>query len=268
MSVVSVSAYLAYRFDGQGDWVNAALALVMMMLFQAGSSTLSDCSDHLRGVDGPEDLKVTWIYSGLFPIATLRRYAAALLGLGALAGGLMLLRGAMDAVWLGLAGVALGLGYSFLKYRALGDVAILLAFALLPAVGVGRVVAGSYLPETLLVVLPVGLITLSIVHANNWRDIVTDRAAGIRTLPILAGAKASAVIYAAEVLLPYALLGAYVTFELLPASVFAVLLTLPLAVRNLSRPLATLDRDSALLQLAFGTLYSLSLVFSALTSTR
>lgn len=260
MSVVSVSAYLAFRAEGRGDWTNAALALAMMMLFQAGSSTLSDCSDHLRGVDGPDDPKVTWIYSGLFPIPVLRRYAMVLLSLGALAGVAILLRGALDAAWLGVLGLALGLGYSFLKYRALGDVAILLAFALLPAVGVGRVVAGAYLWQTLPVVLPVGLITLSIVHANNWRDMASDRAAGIRTLPMLVGERLSAAIYAAEVLLPYALVIAYVFVGFLPRTALASLLTLPLAVRNLRLPLAVRDRASALLQLCFGVVYSVSML--------
>jgi len=260
MSVVSVTAFLAFRFPGRCDWLNAALSLVMMMLFQAGSSTLSDCSDHLSGVDRPDDPKVTWIYSGLFSLATLRRYAAVLLALGSFAGVIILLRGNLDAVWLGVLAFALGLGYSFLKYRALGDVAILLAFALLPAIGVGRVVAGAYLPETLLVVLPVGLITLSIVHANNWRDIASDRAAGIRTLPILVGERASAAIYAVEVLLPYALVACGAFSGFFPIAAMAVFLTLPLALRNLRSPLKSLDRASALLQLAFGAVYSVSFV--------
>jgi len=161
-----------------------------------------------------------------------------------------------------ISSLALGIGYSFLKYRALGDLAIFLAFALLPAIGVGRVVAGRYLPETMLVVLPVGLITVSIVHANNWRDIASDRAAGIKTLPILVGPRVSAAIYRAEVLLPYALVAAFALTGLVSKYALTVFATLPLAIRNAYRGnLATLDRASAMLQLAFGSVYSISMLF-------
>lgn len=54
--------------------------------------------------------------------------------------------------------------------------------------------------NVLWIALPVGLITVAILHANNTRDMRTDARAEIQTLAMKLGGKASMYVYCAEVL--------------------------------------------------------------------
>ena len=49
--------------------------------------------------------------------------------------------------------------------------------------------------EALVPSLPIGLITVSVLHANNTLDILTDGVAGIKTFAMLIGEKASVWLY-------------------------------------------------------------------------
>ena len=243
--------------------LNVVLSLVVIVLLHAGTDVLSDCKDHERGVDYPGSPNgVTWIHDGRFGVRELRAFAIALLVFGAGIGLLVAARSAWSVLWIGAVGGLIALGYSMLKYHALGDVAVFLAFSLLPALGVGLVASGRYAVGPVLVVLPPGLLTLAILNANNIRDMRTDAAAGCRTFPLVCGLRLAKIVYVGETVLPYVLVAAYLTVGIVPYATIGTLLTLPLAIRNLTAicrgEVATLDRASAQLQLAFGVLFALA----------
>ena len=52
--------------------------------------------------------------------------------------------------------------------------------------------------NVLWIALPVGLITVAILHANNTRDMRTDARAKIQTLAMKLGGKVSMYVYCAE----------------------------------------------------------------------
>lgn len=260
--VLAVAGHLGWR-GALGDVTNIALSLVVIVLLHAGTDVLSDCKDHESGVDytgSPNG--VTWLHSGLFSVKELRTFALSLLALGAGLGLVVAARSAWNVLWIGAAGGLIALGYSLLKYHALGDVAVFLAFSLLPALGVGFVSTGHYAVEPVLVALPPGLLTLAILNANNIRDVRTDAAAGCRTFPLVCGLRVARAVYVGETVLPYALVAAFLTVGLVPYAAIGTFLTLPLAVRNLAAlrrgEMATLDRASAQLQLLFGLLFALA----------
>jgi len=260
--IVAVAAALACRFGGC-DWINVALSLAVLVFLQAATDVLSDCTDHERGVDYPGSPNgVTWIHEGRFGVPALRRYGLALLLVGVVLGCIVVMRSTWNVLWIGVAGVAIACGYSFLKYRALGDLAVFVAFTVLPSLGLGVVAVGSLLPETLLIALPPGLLTMAILNANNIRDIKTDAQAGCRTVPIAFGADAAKTVYLLQTFLPYLLVAAYVFAGLAPYAAVGTFLTLPLALRNARSvrkgELDFLDRGSAQLQLLFGVLLAVS----------
>ena len=261
--IAAVALWLVWRF-GHGDWINILLSLAVIVCLHACSNVFSDCRDHERKVDFPGSPNgVSWIQDGRFTVSALRRYASVLLMVGILLGcGVAARCLSWYALGIGVAGVALAVGYSFLKYHALGDLAVFLAFSALPSVGLGVVAVGNLLPETLLVVLPPGLLTMAILNANNIRDVETDARAQCRTLPMLLGCRGAGGVYWIQTFLPYLLVSAFIAFRLVPYAAIATFLTLPLAIRNamLMRrgELATLDRSSAQLQLIFGVLYAIS----------
>ena len=287
--IIAMSCYFFYlhAFAGEPfDWVVAVLALPMMMLFQASGNLISDAADHEHAVDLPGSLNgVRHIQDGKFTAHGSRHYGFSLLAVAAVIGMLILWR--MSAlyspdVWqrlvivcaiIGMTGIALAVWYPYIKYHALGDLDILLCYALLPAAGLDLSSTGLVHPHTLLLCLPFGLQTVAILHANNTRDIRNDRRAGIHTLPHLIGGKASQWLYAAEVLVPYVLIAVYFLLGFTPAWTLLAWLIFPIAVKNarwmMSVPaeeeqgIALLDQKTAQMQLFTGLLYALGFLIGA-----
>jgi 1,4-dihydroxy-2-naphthoate octaprenyltransferase len=130
------------------------------------------------------------------------------------------------------------------------------------------VAVGAYDPQSLLMILPIGLITVAILHANNTRDVKTDLQAGLGTITTSVSLMNAKAIYTFEIFAPYALALLYVVLLGQPWTLLAVVLTLPLALRNVRtmiqaeddlpyRGIQRLDQTTAQLQMAFGLLYAL-----------
>ena len=62
---------------------------------------------------------------------------------------------------------------------------------------------GSVVWDAGVLAVPLGLITVSVLHANNTVDIETDAAAGIRTFAMFIGGKASSILYKVYMMLPF-----------------------------------------------------------------
>ena len=206
--VLTSLGYLYFLSKNQSsetfDWVNGWLTFPMLMILHAGGNLVSDYFDHIKGVDLPGSLNgVRHIQSGKFQPKTILHYGWTLLFIGALLGLVILWRSSWEAVWIGVAALALPLLYPWMKSHALGDLDILLCFAMLPSIGVSYVVTGHYHWEMLFYCLSYGLLTVSILHANNTRDIENDRRAGLHTLCGLIGSRASQYLYLVLLALPY-----------------------------------------------------------------
>lgn len=270
LTVLVVLAYLEWWVGGV-DWLHGLWAVGAIVLFHAAGNTWSDWHDFRRGIDAADTHGVDSLTSGRFsPRAilclSLGLYAAACaLGLG------LMLRTGLPLLRVGLSGFLLALLYPPLKYRALGDGVILLNYCLLPALGTSFVAIGRFEPAVLWAALPVGLLVNAILHANNTRDMLTDRRARACTLAHLLGVRGSRVLYVAESLFPFAWVVAVAALGLLPPGACAVLLLLPVALRNCrtmaayrceadAAAISTLDLFSAQLQLLFSALLTLALL--------
>ena len=280
MPVASTIAYLFWvskTFVGTSpvDWLCGILALVGIILFHAGGNVISDYNDYRKGVDTPENAMMLPLVNGSFKDYEFRRYGIALLLAGCAVGVvLLLLTQSVELLYVGLAGGVLTLLYSFLKYRALGDVVIVLNYAILPIMGTSIVAVGHIEWSAMVLAVPLGLITDSILHINNARDAVSDRAAGARTFAMLIGPKASAAIYQAEVLLPFVWVVVAVCVGWLPVFTILVFVVAKTAwdmarqakglVGEGPAKVAMLDQQSAQLQAKFSVLMIVALVVSAL----
>ena len=178
----------------------------------------------------------------------------------------------LPTLYLGLAGCVLTLCYPFLKYHALGDLDIFLTYSLLPVMGTSYVATGNFVNEALWLVLPIGLITVGILHINNSRDMEHDKRAGIHTFAMLMGKRASAVIYCLEVILPFVWVIGCVVYGSMPVWSLLVLVALKPALDNAKKAAALpkegmnavcgLDEATAKLQLMFSLLLSISFFVS------
>ena len=273
MPVVVALAFLWWK-EWEMDWVNGVWALVNIVLFHAAGNTWSDYFDFRHQVDTKESSSVPSLTEGVFRPGEVMRLSVGLLVV-AVAGGIGLLaRTGWPLLYIGVAGVLLSLLYPSLKYRAWGDFVIFINYSLLPMLGTAYVVTGNLLWDVLWLALPVGLITVAILHANNTRDIQTDREASIRTLAMELGAVASVRLYAFEVLLPFAWVVLCCCFSVLPPLSLLVFVAFGMAWRNVCRMkslfkggregIADLDQRTAQLQLVFSLLLVVSFVISRL----
>lgn len=271
MPVIVTCVYL-YGIYGEINWVNGLWALVNIIVFHAAGNTWSDYLDYTKGIDTSESFGVKTLTSGQFTAKEIRSFSLCLLAVAMALGIGLLLRTGWILLGIGAGGILCTLLYPWLKYRALGDLVIFLAYALLPTWGTSYILIGAVDMQVLWLAVPVGLITVAILHANNTRDARTDQQARIKTLAMQTGNTAAKYIYAAEVLLPFLCIAVGVTLGYFPVWSLLSCIVLPLAVGNVkimwassdgnTDMIANLDEKTAQLQLAFSFVFSITILFA------
>lgn len=273
---VVVTLACVYWTHQEMNWVNGIWALLNIIVFHAAGNTWSDYFDYKRGVDAKDTFGVKTLTDGMFTPKEIYRLSLALLLVAMVAGLGLLLRTGLPLLYIGIGGAACSLLYPVLKYRALGDVVIFLAYALLPTLGTSYVATGAIHWEVLWTALPVGLITVAILHANNTRDIRTDTRAEIRTLAMKLGGKGSMYVYCAEILFPFGWIAGCAVAGTFPLWSLLIVLALVPAIGNVrtvsqlagkgEAAIAHLDEMTAKLQLLFSLLFALSFVIAGVLS--
>lgn len=269
MPVITSIAYLFWK-GAEINWIFGLWALVNIVIFHAAGNTWSDYFDFRKKVDADDTFGAKTLTTGMFTEKEIFRLSLSLTVVATVAGlALMALTG-LPLLWIGLGGVLCTLLYPMLKYNALGDLVILMAYAFLPTIGTSFVTTGAIDWSVLLIALPVGLITDGILHSNNTRDTLTDRRAGIKTMAMGLGHKASAILYGFEVIFPYVWIGVLSIIGLMPITTIVIFLTLAVAIgcaktmmhslEGGSGVIADLDVRTANLQLMFSALLTVAFI--------
>ncbi len=273
MPVLVTLGYLFWR-GFQLDWAIGAFTILNVVLFHAAGNTWSDYKDYKCGVDREDTVGGLSIVSGQFQPQEIKRLSMILFAI-AVAGGLALtcLTG-ITTLYFGLAGAVLTLFYPWLKYHALGDLDIFLTYSVVPMLGTSFVATGEIHLSVLILSVPVGLITVGILHSNNTRDIEQDRRAGIKTFAMCVGGKVSTVLYCLEMLVPFVWVVVCVICGLLPGWCLMVIAAAKMAFDNARqalkynregmKALVGVDEKTAQLQLAFSVLMFVSMVTAVL----
>ena len=270
MPVIVTAAWMAANGRDVCWWL-AALTVVNIVLVHAAGNTWSDYHDYVKGVDTPDTYGAKTITTGQFTADEIR-HLSELLNVVALALGItMVALTGTTLLWIGIIGFALSMLYPTLKYHALGDVVIIFCYSILPMLGTSFITTGTLYWDSLWMALPVGLITVGILHSNNTRDIETDTAADATTLPAIIGRPLAVKLYYAEVSLPYIWMIALCVAGIAPWLSLLCLLSLPLAIKNIKammlykqgiKAYAHVDEATAQLQLAFSVLLIIGLILS------
>ena len=226
--------------------VPAVLALVVAIGMIVGVNFANDYSDGVRGTDDERVGPMRLVGSQSATPGAVRAAAFVALGIGALAG--IVLLAVSGAWWLLVVGAVCLAGAWFYTggsspycYRGLG---------------IGASVG-------------VGLLSCAVLVANNLRDVPSDTVAGKRTLAVLLGERDTRVLYAALVVIP---LGMSLVLSLRAPWALLGLVTLPVLVPALRRVLGGArgpalipvlrDTGLALLVWAIGTAIGLGAVGS------
>lgn len=257
------------------SWVNGVLATVGAVIFHAAGNLFGDYYDYVNEVDKDKKTgEVPMLVSGLFQPKTMFVFGITVVTIGIILGLYLMSQSGLPLLIIGLIGTLCAVFYYKLKYIALGELVIFVAFSQLIALGVVYVMTSQLVWSSLLVIAPVGMLVAAILHANNTRDSILDKKAGIKTQAIILGIDGSKVFYQTLLLAPYILVAIIVKFNILHPYSFAVLLSFPIALRAIKkmkqvrlsslRDIETLDVDTAKLVTIFSLLLIAGNVVGAL----
>lgn len=260
-----------------------ALALLAMMILHAAANMASDVSDFRRGLDRDVTPVSGAVVRGWLTTRQVGRAAALLFAAGSALGLLLVRLSGPGLLVVGAAGVAIGAAYPLLKPRTLGDAAVGLDFGLLGALGAWTVQTRTLSWRPVLWAVPLAMLVVAILHANNWRDAASDRTRRVATVAGRLGDRGSLYYYGLLVFGPFAAAAAFVLLPRLlggplpplPLTFLLVGLALPKTVRLWGRavrrhaprrPLdfVVLDGATANLNLVFGLLAAAALWLQAL----
>jgi 1,4-dihydroxy-2-naphthoate octaprenyltransferase len=233
MSVL-LGALMAHKFS----WTWFLLTFIGALLMHAGVNVISDAFDYRRGVD-------TWrvlgssrvLVDGLMNPSAHLRWGLLLFGLGCVIGLILAYFRGWPVIIFGLVGAILGFFYTApplgFKYKALGDLAVFLAFGPLMVMGTYYVLVQQIWWKLFWLSVPFGLLTIAILHGNNFRDIEEDSRAGYKTIAGFLGMRGSSIYYLVLVVGAYALTILFVALGWLPIWSLLILVTVPYAWRNI-----------------------------------
>lgn len=166
--------------------------LAFALLVQIGTNFANDYYDHKKGADTPERVgPVRAVAAGLVAPGRMRAAMMATFAAAFLAGMGLVARGGPWLVVIGVACIACGIAYTAgpfpLGYNGLGDLFVFLFFGLVAVTTTTYVQTGRWEGDAFLAAIPIGLLAVNILVANNYRDAETDAAAGKATLVVRLG---------------------------------------------------------------------------------
>jgi 1,4-dihydroxy-2-naphthoate polyprenyltransferase len=249
------------------------LALLGSILIQSGTNLVNDYYDFAKGIDGPDALgPAGMIQRGVLSARQVLLFGVGCFVAGAVIGLLLVALCGLGLLWLGVASVVAGFFYTgapvSLAYIGLGELTVFFFMGPVMVLGAYFVQMGHYAWEPFVVSLPIAFLVTAILHANNLRDLDSDRAKGKRTIATFIGRRPANWEYYLLIGGAYAALAAMVATKVAPWPVLIALLTLPAAVRAVRftartaqpRKLNYLLRDTAALHMRFGALLAVGLL--------
>ncbi len=276
-----VAATALAMVDGEVRWGFFGLMLLASMLTHAACNLTNDYFDDKHGVDTEETLGHGGaLQQGLLTPAEMRMGIAVCFGAAFLAALPIIADMGQVVLWIAIASAAAAFFYTGgpfpLAYYGLGEVTVFLAMGIGMVMGAYYVHTGAWTVASALLATAMGLLSAGFLHANNVRDIETDRQQHKRTLANVLGRHVATIEYAALVFLPFlcALVmvlldaGYWPVLLVLAATPVALRLTRQIAVETAPAALNLIVRKSAGLHLLFGTLASAGLLIAtAIVST-
>lgn len=253
------------------SWGNVFLCILGCIASHAGANLLSDYFDYIKNVDRAETLGSNryLIEKHLTPKEV---FFGAIIAyfIAVLIGGYFVftIQNGFNFIWLIALGGFLGICYTAgpfeLKYHALGDLAVFIAFGSAMSSGAYFIQTAHFSWAAAIYIIPVSLLVVAILHSNNIRDLEHDSAVGIKTIAILFGEKKSQLIYTILVTSSYFSTILLIAFFKLPILSLLILLSAPLAIKNIQKvatkskwhpqQFATIDADTAKLHFLFALL--------------
>ena len=195
---VMVGCGAGYALGGF-SWWRGVVAMVVSLALQVGVNYANDYSDGIRGTDTDRVGPFRMVGSGSARPGTVKAAAFAAFGVAGLAG---IALAAVAGWWLLVVGAACVLAAWFYTggsrpygYAGYGEIFVFVFFGLVAVLGTTYVQAGRVSLTALAAAIGVGLLACALLVANNLRDVLTDPAAGKRTLAVVLGESLTRKVY-------------------------------------------------------------------------
>ena len=218
------------NIDNQGiNWVNALFALAVGLLLQIAVNYSNDYSDGIRGTDEVRVGPIRLVASGLATADQVKRAAILAYSLAAISGLVLALKTSPLLVLVGGIAIIAGWNYTGGKnpygYSGFGEISVFIFFGLVATMGSYFAQSEKLTWQSLLLAIPMGSLSCTILGLNNLRDRPKDETVGKRTLAVRLGDKKAR--FALIALLLAALVTSLAAVAITPWALL-VLLTLPL----------------------------------------
>ena len=240
---VLVGSGLAHH-AGVFRWDSFLLAMVGALAIQVAANFANDASDAHRGVDVDRVGPPRMVSLGVIPASQMWLGVAVAVVVSAItgiwlftiAGWPILVIGAVSVVAM-LTYVGGPLPYG---YRGLGEVMVFVFFGLVATVGTRFAHDGTAGAGAWALGAAMGSLAAAILMANNIRDIETDERSGKRTLAVMLGRETSKRLYAAMLVVPFAVIAVATALGWIPVLAGLAVVLLPMA-RPLVRRISSTD---------------------------
>jgi 1,4-dihydroxy-2-naphthoate octaprenyltransferase len=232
--VIHGASFGAFRFF---------LALVAMMILHTAANMLSDVFDFNRGLDREVTPVSGAIVRGWLSPRQVQTGSAVLFFFGCAVGLYLVYLSGTVLLVIGVIGVVIGAFYTMLKYHARGDFAVFLNFGILGSLGALVVQTKSFSWIPVVWAVPMAMLVSAILHANNWRDTLSDKERRVTTVASLLGDKGSFFYYGFLIFGPFIIiLGLMFIAPLISGQIEAMPLTFLIVLLALPRALALWGR--------------------------
>jgi 1,4-dihydroxy-2-naphthoate octaprenyltransferase len=182
--------------DGPFLFGRFLLALIGSLFIQVGTNMINDYYDYVNGVDTPETLGPSQVIQrGLLTADEMYWGGIVTFAIGSVCGLILVALCGWPVLALGLVSVLAGYFYTAkplsLAYIALGEATVFIFMGPIIVIGAYFVQREMFTLSSFLISLPVGCLVAAILHANNIRDLLSDKERGKHTLATVIGREAA-----------------------------------------------------------------------------
>lgn len=262
-------------YEGTFHLVTFLVTLFSCLFLQIGTNYFNEYFDYRYGLDHPGSLGATTvIFRHEMTADQVLGGGIVSFGIAALLGLVLILTVSPVILFFGLAGMAIAYFYSAKPFkfasRGLGDVLVYIAMGFLMTWGAYYVQIPHWSWHAFTASVPIGLLVTAILNMNNVRDYQDDLRVEKKTLPVRFGLRFGQIFHASLLLGSYVAVVIFALAGLLPIFSLGVLVTLPVASRNVRSVLGAVDRNAfiigikrtAMLHFQFGVILALMIALT------
>jgi 1,4-dihydroxy-2-naphthoate octaprenyltransferase len=234
LSVLPIVCFYLYGTRNGGDLNLKAFSFVAIsiVLFHLSANTISEFRDFKKGVDDPESEWPRYrIVSGIVDPKHILKIGMTSFIFAAFSGIMAVLSASLALIIPGLIGAFLALFYSEwpigYKYKGLGECGVLIAYGPLTGVSCTLALTNTFCINDILFSMPIGILTASVLLANNIRDYKFD-IKSTKTITTIFGQKTSYILLFTMIHIAFFLVLIMVYTDTLPKSGFMLFATYPI----------------------------------------